>query len=55
MAPIVTVLLLAGVRLISAQSSFDHKYIISPAVIHGDESLNRCPSEQLRASELDIK
>ena len=49
MAPIVTVLLLAGVHLISAQSSFDRKYI-SPAIIHGDGSLNRCPSEQLRAS-----
>ena len=50
MTPIITVLLLAGAHLISAQSSLDRKYI-APAVIHGDGNLvNRCPSEQQRDS-----
>ena len=46
--PIVTVLLLAGVHLISAQTFLEYKFI-PPAIVHGDGS-SSCPSEQQRAS-----
>ena len=48
MTTIIVVLLLAGVYLISAQTSLELKYI-PPAIIHGDGS-SSCPSQQQRAS-----
>ena len=48
MTTIVTVLLLVGMHLISAQTFLEHKNI-RPAIIHGDRS-SSCPSEQQRTS-----
>jgi dynein heavy chain len=54
MTPIVTLLLLVGMHLISAQTIPERKNI-PPAIIYGDGS-SRCPSEQQRAtSRQEIK